>query len=495
MNPFGKMVLASLIAAVSMTFMVSNANAGICPVSVTDTDGDCMLDSEEQRQCIDKADRDSREGMIDLTTGCAVSFDTCIAKRSSNPYRCGVPNDWNNVAYAGYLDGLRTVYEANGTPHVLGHDHMPICTGGPMGGWNECKEGLFLHVGATAIDGRGRKVKTGLPTQTPPFCHSMIIRASGRSGGGGGVDTQAREGVAAAEARLDAFKAAVEDSNTGLAAAHSAASQAQSTADSADRRARTAQRRGDEAYTAAIEAGKSADEALDLAQKAYDKAKGAGEVADLAWRELFVPKDVDCEAPFSRLDVVECIVRQTRRDTRNRDFVFEFGYAGNGMSVLHDKWERPALHGPLIRVGYRRSFSKWTFVARVSGTPINIGASGFSAGGHAGAAFRLFQPVKVDTDSDGIPDTMSVRPLPLFIGATLGGSGWSAGVYTPGSQGYSDVSGGGVDLDGVFFADIPNTPVTLSLSVGPRFHVVKASSDSDTLFVDISAAAAIQLRL
>ena len=201
----------------------------------------------------------------------------------------------------------------------------------------------------------------------------------------------------------------------------------------------------------------------------------ATRTADAAWDELFVPKTVDCAAPATRLDVVECIARQARANSAGRDFIVEAGYAGNGMSVLHDRWERPALHGPTLKVGYRRTFPKWTFLARVVGTPVNIGASGFSVGGHVGAAVRL-------------------GPLPLFAGATLGGSGWSAGVYTPGSQGYSDVSGGGVDLDGIFLFDI-HGPLSLSVNVGPRFHVVKANSEGDTLFVDFAAGIALQLRL
>ena len=467
MNPLKSMVLASLFAAVVMTSMISNANAGICPVTVTDSDGDCINDVIEQPQCVDKADRDSRGGLVDLSTGCAVSFKECIALRHTNPYRCGSPHDWDNVGYASYLDGLRTVYESNGTPHVLEHDHMPRWTGGPSGGWNACAEDLFLHVGSKAIDGRGRKVSTGLPVQTPPFCHSTIIRASGRSGGGG-VDKKARDGVAEAETRLDAFKAAIEDPTTGLAAAHSAAGRAQSTAEDA-------QARGDAAYDKAVEAGDAAADALAKGQEAYDAAMAATRTADAAWDELFVPKTVDCAAPATRLDVVECIARQARANSAGRDFIVEAGYAGNGMSVLHDRWERPALHGPTLKVGYRRTFPKWTFLARVVGTPVNIGASGFSVGGHVGAAVRL-------------------GPLPLFAGATLGGSGWSAGVYTPGSQGYSDVSGGGVDLDGIFLFDI-HGPLSLSVNVGPRFHVVKANSEGDTLFVDFAAGIALQLRL
>lgn len=488
------LALACLIATVAVLFTVSPSTAFAaedpwtpCAKSSQDTDGDCRVDSAETPACVSLAETTKRGGMVGRD-GCAVSFLQCFRARPDAYYTCGEPDGWDSPGLRSFIDGLAWVVDGKGVRHQLEPRHLPLWAGGEDGGWASCSGGGILHVGEYAWVG-GKKQKTGLPPQTPPFCHSSVMKIdSGRDTirvvetrveldagtketvdmvSGLGLDDE-EDGWVVTRERARRTAKAVEDPETGLSATRG--------------RIDVVEDRLDDPET-----GLAATRAT--AAAAHGTARAAKTAADDVSREVYDPDGTEV---VSRIDTTEGEVRSLRREVRERSFILEAGYAGNGWGYTHDKWERPFLHGPLVRMGYRRDFGKWLFVARGYGTPYNLGTDGFSAGGHVGAAVRMYRP-EARVSGDTVERWWV--PTSVFIGATVGGGGWAVGAYSPGSAGYAAVSGGGVDVDGIVLVDIPKTPVSVSGSIGVRIHAVKYGEEGDTLIADPSAGIAFQLRL
>lgn len=474
--------LACLIATMAVSFTVSPSTASAaedpytpCAISSADTDGDCRADSAETPACVSVEETTKRGGMVGKD-GCAVSFLACFRARPDAYYTCGDPAGvWDNPGVRSFLDGLGWVVDGKGVRHQLEPRHLPLWEGGTSGGWHGCSGDGTLHVGENALVG-GKKVKTGLPLQTPPFCHSTTMDVTEKRNTIRVVETRVeldeatRTSMAAAEreaaaAHTDAaeVRRVVEDPVSGLGATRQ---MAKATADKVD-----------DEETGLVAVG--------------GRARAAKLTADDVWTEVFVDEGTPT---VSRIDDIEGEVRSLRREVRERSFVLETGYAMNGLGGIHEKWTRPFLSGPLIRLGYRRNFGKWTMLVRGYWTPVNVGTDGFSVGGHVGAAARLFRLVVRRDEAGGVIDKW-MEPLPVYIGATIGGGAWAVGVYTPGSGGYASLSGGGVDIDGVILVDIPKTPFTVSGSFGVRLHAVKYGREGDTGIPDPSLGIALQIRL
>ncbi|MBI2476766.1 hypothetical protein HYV72_01195, partial [Candidatus Uhrbacteria bacterium] len=189
MNKF-KTHLLALVAVLTVGFTAINPNPATAQ-SFVDTDGDGLNDRAEDRRCIGDAGQ-SRGGYVD-EAGCTGEFVACVQARPNSYFTCGASASWNDIGLKGFLDAMTYVVESNGTRHQLVHDHLPKWEGGRGGGWQACgDDSLIMHVGDHALV-KGKSVKTGLPSQTPPFCHPTVMKTSGAAGGG--LDKKTREQI------------------------------------------------------------------------------------------------------------------------------------------------------------------------------------------------------------------------------------------------------------------------------------------------------------